>query len=94
MFRAGLAASHHHLSITGLEFPASNLWRQGIVCSAFWTSLWLVYWPHSRALGQPARVKPSLPSLRKGAAPIAFGEASLAAWVAAVLAPSGAVVSA
>jgi hypothetical protein len=88
LFRSGLAASHHHLSTAGLEAGADPLWGQRLCAPAPALGLALVYWPAQPHLVGAARLQPPTRVGLERGAPAPFGEASLAAWVAALLAPS------
>lgn len=86
LFRLGLAASHHHLSGTGLGGGAPLLWAPAAVAASPWPSLFLC---SARGRGRPPvplRNPPGWGAPRSG--PGLAGEASLATWGASLLAPA------
>lgn len=94
LFRSGLAASHHHLSATGFQAFAPHIWCQTTAAGVPYLGLSVVYWPPKYPVLGAVRLKPlKVEGLRYGA-PAAFGEASLAAWTAAILAPSSGAIAA
>lgn len=94
LFRAGLAASHHHLSMAGSWAYSYGPWSLGLGAAAPSLSLSVLYAPGSSPTTRPARVKVKRGPTPGYGAPVTLGEASLAAWGLALLAPSSGAVSA
>lgn len=92
LFRLGLAASHHHLSASGLEAPA-DVW----LCKALVVAGWAALAAPSPSRHPPTgalRLGRAAPAGRPPAGPWAPSEGALAAWAAALLAPSGGALAA
>jgi hypothetical protein len=94
LFRSGLAASHHHLSVTGFQSCSPTLWSQHLSTPALGLGFGLGYWPSQPPQIEAARMLCRKAGGLKGGSPVAFGEASLAAWATALLAPSSGAIAA
>jgi hypothetical protein len=91
LFRVGLAASHHHLSATGVATPA-GAWEAPHGCAAPSLAVTALAWGAPRPPCAPLRS----PAGKRGQGPGAWApsEGALAAWTLALLAPSGGALAA
>lgn len=94
LFRSGLTASHHHLSVTGFCSHCLKTWYQSLGALIHVFGLPLLFWKPSSLKVQPVRIQVYSGHTRAYGGPVAFGEASLAAWAVAFLAPSSGAVAA